>query len=340
MPRGWGSEGGRATLASRNSNLGKRKGPLGGRGGGGGGGGGGVARRRGRGDSAGDVEGNPGRVLDADADADDDLEFDADVDDSDDEEEDGDSSDGDEYDDDDDDDLFGDDDDDDDGELDDSEEDDEPGNNNNAKAVAKNTSSADAFTRAFQKAEKLANKGKKKSANQTIQPQEDDILDASKVVARRRAEAKALKVSRSERRKEKLALKQQCRVYPTIKGETPDEDAREKKLARLATRGVVRLFNAVRAAQKAEEGADVGKARAAKQGLVRSLEGTAVAPKVRSKAGGGGGAATSSKWGVLSGTGVVENGKGMRMRQWDDTTLPAAEADVADDVAPPESLFD
>ena len=142
-----------------------------------------------------------------------------------------------------------------------------------------------------------------------MQPQEDDILDASKVVARRRAEAKALKVSRSERRKEKLALKQQCRVYPTIKGETPDEDAREKKLARLATRGVVHLFNAVRAAQKAEEGADVGKARAAKQGLVRSLEGTAVAPKVRSKAGGGGGAATSSKWGVLSGAGVVFTNK-------------------------------
>ena len=182
----------------------------------------------------------------------------------------------------------------------------------------------DAFTRAFRKA-----------ASST-----SDILGGEKVLARRRAEATQLRATQRERRRAKLAIREQCRVYPSRKGERPEEDAAEKRLARLATRGVVRLFNAVRAAQRAEADVDEGKARAAKEGLVRALEGTAVAPKVKRgngakparKAGGG--------WDVLSSDAAAgAPTTGTRMRQFDNVTAVVDDRD-ADDVAAPEALFD
>ncbi|MCO5560964.1 hypothetical protein L7F22_014584 [Adiantum nelumboides] len=92
------------------------------------------------------------------------------------------------------------------------------------------------------------------------------ILSAHKQLVAKKLEAAADgRKKRTERKKEKQALREKGHVVPT-----PFSAAKDKELIKLATRGVVKLFNAVSKAQSVQEDAKVTKTTDAKDVAKRS----------------------------------------------------------------------
>ncbi|MCO5549103.1 hypothetical protein L7F22_002569 [Adiantum nelumboides] len=92
------------------------------------------------------------------------------------------------------------------------------------------------------------------------------ILSAHKqLVAKKLEEAADGQKKRTQRKKEKQALREKGHVVPA-----PFSAAKDKDLIKLATRGVVKLFNAVSKAQSVQEGAKVAKTTDAKDVAKRS----------------------------------------------------------------------
>lgn len=97
---------------------------------------------------------------------------------------------------------------------------------------------------------------------------------ASKSVAKRKAEDAADQKADKEAKLMRLAMKKQGHVIPKKRGEDPESDVREKALQKIATKGVVQLFNAVAKAQrrvKEATEATGNRAKAAKLGKASFL---------------------------------------------------------------------